>query len=57
MSRIDGIFLGSMMAFGGFLSFFFFFTSYLRHDTPRHIFSWDTEQEYIGWLYIWGYTG
>lgn len=31
--------------------FFSFFTSHLRHDTPRHTFFWDTGQDHIGYIY------
>jgi hypothetical protein len=55
-----------MAFFGGFrlfsflpfsLLFLFLFTSIYGTIPLGTFFSRDTEQEHIGWLYIWPYTG
>lgn len=54
-------FLGSLLAFDGFLIFpFLFFFLFHFSSTARYPsahFFWDTEQEHIGWLYIWASHG
>jgi len=56
MTGVGGFLVSLLMtAFSGLLFFFCFFTSHLRHDTPRHIFFWNTGQDHIGYIYRHGW--